>query len=344
MKNPSYLTLLVLLFIGNSCFGQYFGPFDQHDNQFKTYYEPFKSEDEKIINAWYHYLVTYSEKEKRYILRTFQPEKRLMLTETRFLDKKLKIKDGKELRLIYSTYDTEIGNYVNDKEDGKWVQVDTSGKIKAIYHFLNGKKEGIGYRFYPNRQTERKYFYQNDIPIGRWQYYHENGKIEHEEKYLDGKLDGEVNYYDSTGILVVTKIYKKGDLEKTFKIKESAIEEDEIFQVSENAPHFIGNCKKKLNPEEFQECNQKEMYMFLGENIKYPVIAQKLNVSGRVFLRFVVEKDGTIGEIKLLTPLCESLEQEAIRVIKLMPKWEPGYEGGKPVRVFYTMPIVYKLD
>lgn len=344
MKNLSYITFLFLFFIFNNCFGQYFGPFDQHNSEFNDFYEPFKSEDEKIINAWYHYMVTYSEKEKRYILRTFHPEKRLMLRETRFLDKKLKIRDGKELRLIYTNYDTEIGNYVNDKEDGKWVQIDTSGKIKAIYHFVNGKKEGIGYRFYSNKQTERKYFYQNDAPIGRWQYFHENGKIEHEEKYLDGKLDGEVNYYDSTGSMIQTKIYNKGDLVKTVKIKEPVILEDEILLVSENAPHFIGNCKKRLGSEEFQECNQRELYRFLGENIKYPALAQKLNVSGRIFIRFVVEKDGAIGEIKLLTPLCESLEQEATRVIKLMPKWEPGYQDGKPVRVYYNMPIIYKLD
>jgi periplasmic protein TonB len=86
------------------------------------------------------------------------------------------------------------------------------------------------------------------------------------------------------------------------------------------------------------------MYRFIGEHLRYPADAQRLDVSGKIFLKFVIEKDGSVGEVIPLTGLCNSLEEEAISVIKSMPNWEPGIINGKPVRVYYTMPFVYKLE
>ncbi|MFN8431820.1 MAG: energy transducer TonB [Spirosomataceae bacterium] len=86
------------------------------------------------------------------------------------------------------------------------------------------------------------------------------------------------------------------------------------------------------------------MYKYLGMSIVYPKEAQKANISGRVFVRFIVRKDGTIDNVEVLKGIGFGCDAEAARVIKAMPKWTPGYQNGKAVNVYYNMPIVYKLD
>lgn len=87
------------------------------------------------------------------------------------------------------------------------------------------------------------------------------------------------------------------------------------------------------------------MYKFLGENIKYPVIAQENGIQGRVVCQFTVNKDGSLVDIEVVRSGGDaSLDKEAVRVIKSMPKWKAGKQRGKPVRVKYTLPVNFKLQ
>jgi TonB family protein len=113
-----------------------------------------------------------------------------------------------------------------------------------------------------------------------------------------------------------------------FKAKETGPKP--IFTAVEQNPEFIGG--------------QAKMYQYLGEHIKYPAAAQRANISGRVFVKFVVEDDGTISDVEVMKGIGFGCDEEAIRVVKSMPKWNPGVQNGKNVRVYYNMPIVYKLD
>lgn len=106
--------------------------------------------------------------------------------------------------------------------------------------------------------------------------------------------------------------------------------EDEIFTTVEQQPEFQGGLK--------------EMYAFIGKNLKYPSQAQRANVSGRVFAKFVVERDGRIGDVQILKGIGFGCDEEAQRVIKSMPKWNPGKQNGRSVRVFFTMPINFQLE
>ena len=87
-----------------------------------------------------------------------------------------------------------------------------------------------------------------------------------------------------------------------------------------------------------------EMMKFLQQNIQYPANAAKNNVEGRVILQFVVEKDGQIGEVKVVRSVDPELDAEALRVVKSMPNFIPGRQDGKPVAVWYTIPISFKLQ
>ena len=86
------------------------------------------------------------------------------------------------------------------------------------------------------------------------------------------------------------------------------------------------------------------MIEYLNTNIKYPKDAIKQEVSGRVMVMFVVETDGSLSNVRVARKVFPSLDAEAVRVIKTMPKWKPGKEKGKPVRVNFTLPIVFSLN
>ena len=113
-------------------------------------------------------------------------------------------------------------------------------------------------------------------------------------------------------------------------IKSKGESKEAIFTAVEQNPEFPGGMTA--------------MYRFLGNNIKYPNEAQKNKVQGRVFVRFIVEKDGSISNIDILKGIGGGCDEEAKRVVNSMPKWKPGFQNGKPVRVYYNMPIVFKLQ
>ncbi|WP_455657539.1 M56 family metallopeptidase [Phocaeicola sp.] len=105
---------------------------------------------------------------------------------------------------------------------------------------------------------------------------------------------------------------------------------EEVFMVAEQMPEFPGGMK--------------EMLKFLQENVKYPENAMKNNVQGRVIVQFVVEKDGTPTEFKVARSVDPDLDAEALRVLQTMPKWKPGMQRGKIVRVKFTVPVSFKLQ
>ena len=86
------------------------------------------------------------------------------------------------------------------------------------------------------------------------------------------------------------------------------------------------------------------MMKFLTTNIKYPVEAQKKGVSGRVIVQFVIMEDGTLDQAKVVRGIDRLLDEEALRVVKLMPKWKPGIQGARSVRVKYTVPVTFRLQ
>lgn len=106
--------------------------------------------------------------------------------------------------------------------------------------------------------------------------------------------------------------------------------EDEIFSIVEFMPEFPGG--------------QRGLFKWLSKNVKYPVIAQENGIAGTVFVGFVVDKDGTITNVKVLRPVDPSLDREAVRVVKAMPKWKPGRQRNKNVRVSYTVPIKFRIN
>ena len=103
----------------------------------------------------------------------------------------------------------------------------------------------------------------------------------------------------------------------------------QVFDVVEQMPEYPGGMQA--------------LFEYLGQNLKYPEDAKEQKVEGRVIAIFVVETDGSISNVEVVKPVFPSLDAEAVRVLSGMPKWKPGMQSGKVVRVKYTVPISFNL-
>lgn len=116
----------------------------------------------------------------------------------------------------------------------------------------------------------------------------------------------------------------------TVEVEEEEIVEQEIFTVVEESPSFPGGDEARIR--------------FLQENIEYPQMARESGIQGTVYVTFVVEPNGSVSGVRVLRGIGGGCDEEAVRVIKKMPKWNPGKQRGKPVRVQFNMPIKFTLQ
>jgi len=131
----------------------------------------------------------------------------------------------------------------------------------------------------------------------------------------------------------VNNVPVEGDLVVEDKPVEQVIEQaapQEIFTVVEESPSFAGGEESRIK--------------FLQQNISYPQVAKEAGIQGTVFVTFVVEVDGSVSDVKVLRGIGGGCDEEAIRVVRSMPKWSPGKQRGRPVRVQFNMPIKFILQ
>jgi len=140
-----------------------------------------------------------------------------------------------------------------------------------------------------------------------------------EKSYLEGKMTSA----KKDGVTVNQVDWQK-------KASNDEPQEKVIFQVVEEMPQFPGGMGEAMK--------------FLAKNMKYPISAQQAKIEGRVIVQFVVEKDGSVSDVKVMRGVNSELDAEAIRVVSMMPKWIPGKQRGKAVAVKYTMPIMFRLQ
>ena len=106
--------------------------------------------------------------------------------------------------------------------------------------------------------------------------------------------------------------------------------DDEVFVVVEEQAEFPGGLDS--------------MYAYIHKNLKYPELAKEKGIEGRVFVNFIIEKDGSISNVKILRGIGGGCEEAAVEMVKNMPKWKPGKQRGKPVRFQFNLPIKFELE
>ena len=114
------------------------------------------------------------------------------------------------------------------------------------------------------------------------------------------------------------------------EVEEEEVVEQEIFKIVEEMPSYPGGEQKLME--------------YVAKNIKYPQIARETGIQGRVYVNFVVEPDGSVSNVSVLRGIGGGCDEEAMRVVKNMPKWKPGKQRGKAVRVQYMLPVNFKLQ
>ncbi|MCQ2297670.1 MAG: energy transducer TonB [Bacteroidales bacterium] len=142
-----------------------------------------------------------------------------------------------------------------------------------------------------------------------------------DDKEIENELHVDMNDNANTEVQEFTPV----------EVTEEEVEkEEEIFVFVEENPSFPGG--------------EEELYKYLRENIKYPQLARENNIEGKVFVQFVVEKNGSISNVKILKDIGSGCGAEAVRVVKAMPKWKPGKQRGSAVRAQFSLPISFKLS
>ena len=147
-------------------------------------------------------------------------------------------------------------------------------------------------------------------------------------KWKPGKQKGEAVNVRYT-LPVMFRLGGDADKKEASTQTEAKVDENGIHQVCEEMPEFPGGMRECMN--------------WLGKNVNYPATAQEKGIQGRVIIQFVVERDGSITEPKVVRGVDPDLDKEALRVVSAMPNWKPGKHKGEVVRVKYTLPVMYRL-
>ena len=130
--------------------------------------------------------------------------------------------------------------------------------------------------------------------------------------------------------IVLTESDTKKDVKVVAPAPQAVTSDDQTFSVVEQMPEYPGGMRAGLE--------------FMARNLRYPTKAREAGKQGRVIVQFVVRKDGSLSDFKVLRPVDPWLDAEAIRVISTMPKWKPGMQDGKPVSVKFTLPVTFMLE
>ncbi len=212
--------------------------------------------------------------------------------------------------------------------------------------------------YYENGVPGLEMHFDNDVPTGTWRYSDTSGKAVVEVVYTNGVITGGFNELkqEVRGRLSGLDVLR-AELMNAQEAMEPGTGIDPGYApsgVTEAPPprsEVAGQTRQKSEtPErpiytyvEQMPVTGFDLTEYLSKNIRYPDGAARNNIQGRVVAKFVVNEDGTLSDVQIVRGIGAGCDDEAVRVIKAMPAWKPGKQNGKPVRVYYTLPITFKL-
>jgi TonB family protein len=188
-------------------------------------------------------------------------------------------------------------------------------------------RQGHFVTYFENGIKSSEYNCINDTVQGEALDYYPSGKIMMKMNYLNNLKDGNNFEYFEDGSLKFIRKYKNGEL---IEVSMDPTNPKPIFTVVEDSPEFPGGDEARMN--------------YLAHSLKYPQEARENNIQGTVYVEFVVEIDGSLTRIKVLRGIGSGCDEECVRVVKLMPKWNPGKQRGNPVRSQFVLPVQFILN
>ena len=240
-------------------------------------------------------------------------------------------------------------SYRQSQPTGAYKEFDSRGNLIQQGQYAGGVPDGEWKTFYPSGAKRSVYTYKNGAITGWHRKWYESGQLMLEQVFPATKENPLPRVYDESGkeLKPGTDEYaniafelpgdylvdiSKVDPAVLKRQRESQIVSNDIVDHADVMPEFPGG--------------QNAMQQYLARNIKYPQMEKESNIQGTVFVRFVVERDGSVKEAKILREPNggKGLSKEALRVVKSMPRWKPARQGGRPVRCYMTIPVKFKLQ
>ena len=246
----------------------------------------------------------------------------------------------------------------NEKAKGLWWRLLATLPVLAILLIANTKataqEEKMQITVSADTYQIVMYEYEGDekLPVNDTVIYNEDGS--YSEVKREQEIDPETNKPRTK--VMISSYDKDGQPAKGFHIQTIPTEQDDMVEYkitpNEGFVYPVQTINVQSNDSVYQIVDEmpqfqggdQAMFTYLSENIKYPEEAKDKGIAGRVFISFVVEKDGSVSNVEVKRGIGGGCDDEAVRVVKAMPKWKPGKKDGKPVRVSYMLPIVFKLD
>lgn len=220
-------------------------------------------------------------------------------------------------------YYDEFWNPTTDKQNAQFYSIlerssiDTNEVVERKYYLNDQLKSEIHFSNYSRRTRN-----------GSFKAYHSNGKLKESGYYSQNKLIDSLKTFWDNGTKKREDLYVDGKFQSGKMFNSDGTE----------VPHY----DYEIMPE--FEGGLNELIRYLSMNIKYPKVARKKGISGKVYIQFMVDKAGSIKNVKVLKGVSEELDAEAIRVVSAMPKWKPGLLDGDKVNTYFNLPISFKLD
>lgn len=214
--------------------------------------------------------------------------------------------------------------------------------------------------YYDNGVPCVEMHFDNDVPTGTWHYRDTSGKVVVEVVYTNGVITGgfnelkqEVGRRPNPGYMQAAMAAGEGIEPGTATAHDGVVEAPAPRDTRQNNATGIdpgsaqGGATAASSPV-FTYVEQMpvagfDLREYLANNIRYPEAAERNNIQGRVVAKFVVNENGTLSDVQIVRGIGAGCDDEATRVIKAMPAWKPGKQNGKPVKVYYTLPITFSL-
>ena len=204
------------------------------------------------------------------------------------------------------------GNEIQIIEDaGEWYKILTADKGMAFIK----KTLCSEMQLYQTEPEEVDYSSDEEVPVV-------------DSTVVAEPSDEEAGYGEAENSSTLSESTESASSEQVVTAEASAVG-DEVFDVVDQMPEFVGGASS--------------LRSYISQNVRYPAIAEENGVQGTVVVKFVVERDGTVTSVQVARSVDPSLDKEAVRVVKGMPRWIPGKKNGQPVRVSYTIPVSFRL-
>jgi TonB family protein len=274
-----------------------------------------------------------------------------LCTSGSFKSKKLKIKQGAFVYYHTSGKPKQTGTFLNDLATGTWKYITNDGIVTAEGENLAGKRTGkwlyknkegkkTGITFYKEGKNHGEYLrwendtlieqgrYDMDKKVGDWKKWYTNGNKDSEGAYIAGERNGEWKFYHKSGQISARENYLNGEAisAEWFNENGESIETDSPL---EQEPEFPGG--------------QTAMNEFILNNINYPEYARENSEQGIIYTQFYIQPDGSLTDIKIRKGVSETLDKEAMRVVRKMPKWTPAINHGRDYPTLFTLPFHFRL-